>query len=107
MSETPFAWKIQFLQREEQFALMRRWHEQAISLGLAEAYVRSLRTILTTLASDPEAFGDPSYNAHAAGYVVYHRLLFPLQVWYAVHPLARVVWIQRIRPQDGLGFSEG
>jgi hypothetical protein len=106
VAEASDSWRVELIDRERQAAALRHWVEEAIRLGLGVRFAAAYSRIVEQLQTEPENFGDPLYNAQAAGCVCYHRLEAPLQVWYAVHPVARVVWIQRIRPQDGLGFSE-
>lgn len=99
-------WSVQFINRDEQYARIRRWRDEAAATGLGGPYATALRAIFDGLSQRPVEFGDPLYRASAAGFVVYHRLQGLLQVWYAVPDAARVVWVQEVRPRDGLGFSQ-
>ena len=106
MAETQPPWRVELIDREKQADALRRWVGQAIALGIGEAFSTAYSRIVHSLLTDPEAYGDPLYNLPTGRGVCYHRLESPLQVIYIVHQDARVVWIQHIQPQEGLGFTE-
>jgi hypothetical protein len=87
-----------------QLRRVERWLRDAAVGGPRERLLSTVRTVHDRLARDPETWGDPQYRLPFSGMVMYHRLLIPLQVFYAVDPGRRLVFVKaflRCQPPDG------
>lgn len=69
-------------------------HLQAASQGIGPKFIQAFRTIHEQLRVDPEQFGDPLYPLPALKAIVYHRVVSPLVVDYAVYAAQRIVWVK-------------
>ena len=80
---------------------LRRWGQTAQRIGLGEDYAAALRQIQEQLETVPLEWGDPQYRLDRLGLLVLrgsHPLFY---VWYAVHSVHRVVFLQSFQLVPG------
>jgi hypothetical protein len=108
MTQDPPAsgWRLDYIDRQGLFARLRRWADEATTLGRRNEFIASLKVINEKVTTEPLEWGDPQYRARSAGFVMCHGLYLLLHVYYAVHEETRTVWIKEILPLPGQGFSE-
>jgi hypothetical protein len=105
-STPPSGWRIDYLDRAGLFARLRRWADEANTMGKVSEFLAALKYINEKVKTEPLEWGDPQHRAPSAGFVVCHGMHKLLHVYYAVHEESRTVWVKEIRPLPGLGFSE-
>jgi hypothetical protein len=97
MAASPFRviWPIR------QQAEARRLASRSIELGVVPELVKDLKIIANQLASAPSRFGDPIYNYHHLDLTVYRAILSVAQIYYAVDPVRRLVYVKEIASVPG------
>lgn len=88
-----------------QTARVRALGETATRRGLLPQFLAAIRVVLERLAVDPLAWGDPYSHLEFLGLQLYHRSCPPLNIFYAVDPLRRIVYIKDIDPLAGYGLD--
>ena len=77
---------------------MRTLADLASLAGIRHSYLDALKQMARHLQDDPLAWGDPVYRSPQQGGIVYHALVGPIVVHYAVHESKKAVLIIRIEP---------
>jgi hypothetical protein len=75
-------------------ALLRQRHQQAIEEGTGNAFLSAFRQIVERLHQDPLSFGEPLYHLPALRLLVRQAVVLPLVVDYAVHEDQPLVFIR-------------
>ena len=88
-----------------QTARARALGDTAAGRGLLPDFLAALRLALERLAADPLEWGDPYADLRFLGLQLHHRSCPPLNVFYAVDPLRRIVYIKDIDPLPGGGLD--
>lgn len=65
--------------------------------GPREAFVSAMRIIIEKLQTEPSKWGDPEYNLRKPGGCVYHGILDPVIVKYAVYEHEKIVLLMKVR----------
>ena len=68
--------------------------------------VGALEVILTQLETQPHDWGDPEYRTRKEGGMVYHGIVSPLIVWYAVYEPEKVVWLFDVQALSNTPLAE-
>jgi hypothetical protein len=79
--------------------------EKAAKLGRMDQYVASLRAVIKKLQTAPSTWGDPEYNLHTPGGCVYHAIISPVFVQYAVFEHDKIVLIMKVLGVAGSGLE--
>ncbi|MBI3822101.1 MAG: hypothetical protein HY289_05400 [Planctomycetes bacterium] len=78
--------------------------EQAAVRGMQPQLGAALKTVLEKLRKEPSTWGDPDYNLKKPGGCVYHGIVEPVIVTYAVFEREKIVLITKVRwlpdPED-------
>jgi hypothetical protein len=85
--------EYQVIVSEQVGVLIKQAHREAAQRGQGKPFVVALRTIQRRLQKDPHVFGEPLFHLPALKLLVYHAVVPPLVVHYALHqerPLAIV-----------------
>ncbi|MFL5240715.1 MAG: hypothetical protein ACJ8FY_01290 [Gemmataceae bacterium] len=77
---------------------MKRWAEQAKSLGIAAPFIAQLRRAVERLSTDPLSWGERRGTLHGRNLPVCHAALPLFHIKYAVDNKARVVFVMAVRP---------
>ncbi len=80
--------------------------ESAKRHALGEMFLDDLERMAERLGSDPVAWGDPLYEYHHLGLVVYRATLKLTRIHYAVDELRRIVYIQEVAALPGSKLQE-
>jgi hypothetical protein len=78
--------------------------KRAAAHGSKAVLVSVLKRILEKLRSEPSVWGDPEYNLRKPGGCVYHGILEPLQVQYAVFEPEKIIYLMNVRTLPNAGF---
>ncbi len=87
-----------------QLQIIRAYGAQAAVRGFGPAYRAAVKSIHHHLEMDPQEWGDPHNRLPHSGLILYHGMLPPLHVFYAVDPERRLVFVRDIQalPNHGL-----
>jgi hypothetical protein len=66
-------------------SIIRQLHQQAAQRGEGKQFLVALRTIYHRLQKEPEVLGEPLFHLPALKLLVYHAIVPPLVVHYALH----------------------
>ena len=79
---------------------------RAEALGIAPLFFARLKEIVQQLEIDPVGWGDPEYRTKLEGGRVFHAILAPLIVRYAVFDARRLVFITELQALPGSPLAE-
>ena len=74
--------------------LVLNLHQQAIALGIGEAFLNAFREMYSRLQNHPLDFGEPLYRLPALHLKVFQAAISPLAVTYAVHEEMHLVFVR-------------
>jgi hypothetical protein len=81
---------------------IRALKASAAAAGLQEEFAAALQKMASKLQTEPLTWGDPEYHLKKPGGVVYHAVIAPVLVRYAVYETERQVVVLRITPVSPL-----
>jgi hypothetical protein len=65
--------------------------------GQKKALASALKAMLAKLQTEPSIWGDPEYNLQKPGGCVYHGIIEPVIIRYAIYEHERIVLIMSVR----------
>ena len=80
--------------------LIKKLHQTAHLQGRGQQFLDALRFVYERLQRDPRDLGEPLYRLPALHLVIFHVLVKPIVVDYAVHEERPLVLIQGVRLLD-------
>ena len=78
--------------------------EQARKAGMEKQFLNAIRSIEQQLRTQPREFGDPTGTLPGLKLDVFRRAVAPLIVYYGVHQVKRIVFVNKIRVLPFSGF---
>ncbi len=78
-------------------AVLEKFYAHTVLVGKRQTFMAALQKIGERLAEDPLNFGDPLYRLPSLHLRVFHAVVQPLIVYYAVHEEKRLVFIRSFK----------
>lgn len=69
--------------------------KMAAARGQKAEFVAALKAVLAKLQTEPSVWGDPEYNLNTPGACVYHGIVKPIYVRYAVFEHGKMVLLMK------------
>jgi hypothetical protein len=85
---------------------MERLADRARDRGLTDLLLADGRLMRERLVHDPLGWGDPVYGYHHLKLIVHRAVLDLIQVYYAVDPARRIVYVQQISAVPGRPLAD-
>jgi len=81
-------------------AEFKRLYHLALQQGRGQKFMAAFKTIRAHMISDPEEFGEPTFDLPHMKLVNYVAIVAPISVEYCVDKVRKIVYLRRIRLLD-------